>query len=89
MPIKMKALRRYYAKGEQTEYAPGEQFNVADQREADRLVRMKRAEVVQRPAAETQTYRTRAETAAPTADAPKPAPTKPRRYNRRDLRAES
>lgn len=43
MSVKMIASRRHYVKVDLTEYGKGESFMVADDREADRLVRMKRA----------------------------------------------
>lgn len=52
MSIKMIAGRRYYSKAEGREYAPGQSFTVASDREADRLEKMQRA---RRDSGETRT----------------------------------
>ena len=41
--IKMRALQRHYVIAEKHEYAPGEEFDVPTEKEADDLVRFKRA----------------------------------------------
>lgn len=43
MPVKMVALRRHYSPDDKKEFVAGQSFNVATDREADRLVRMRRA----------------------------------------------
>lgn len=45
--IKMRALQRHYVIAEKHEYKPGEEFNVATEREANELVRFKRADRVE------------------------------------------
>lgn len=73
MPIRMRAARRHYILAQSREYAPGEEFEVATEKEAERLVRIKRA--------------ARVEDAKPAARPADPAPGGLRKgYERRDMR---
>lgn len=61
MAVKMIATRRYYVKSESRECQAGEAFNAANEREAENLVRMKRAKrAVDRSVEKAAPVRTRA-----------------------------
>jgi hypothetical protein len=77
MPVKMVALRRHYSPDDKKEFEAGQTFNVATDREADRLVRMRRAKRDDAPAkpapSAVKNKVMRAETAPEPAAEPAPA----------------
>lgn len=82
--IKMVATRRYYRAEDGREYAPGQQFSVATDREAARLITRRRAMRAAEASAELEPP-AELELETP-GDAP--APRRRGRYARRDVRAE-
>jgi hypothetical protein len=100
MKIRMVALRRHYHGEDKKEYQAGEWFNVSSEREADRLVRMRRAnrdvpKAAQKPPVKTRDMVAEQAIVAPTPEvfSPQvseqaPAEPAPRRYRRSDMRSE-
>lgn len=72
MPIRMRAARRHYDRAQKREYAAGDEFEVATEKEAEGLVRIKRAARVTEDA----------KPARPADAAPAPR----KGYERRDMR---
>jgi hypothetical protein len=93
MPVKMISTRRCYIPSSLREVGPNTEFNAADEREAKRLTRQKRAKVVEEsksttqaaPAARRKTLSLR-DDAQSQADAKAPGAAAGT-YSRRDMRA--
>lgn len=86
MPIKMIAERRHYDKAAGKEYAPGQPFSVVTDREADRLVKLRKARRSAPAPAPAQAPPMKAAAMAPPEE-PRPA-SRRGGYRRRDMRPE-
>lgn len=89
MPVQMKSLRACYVPSSRREFNANQFFEAADEREADRLTRQKRAVrvPVQEEASAVEPSSDSLFTASQSADDDAPAP-KRRNYQRRDMRAD-
>jgi len=95
MPVKMISTRKCYIPSGQREVGPGQEFFAADDREAQRLTRQKRAKVIVEaakpapepaPAARRKVLSLKETDSAPSGD--KTLNTASGAYARRDMRAE-
>jgi hypothetical protein len=92
MPVKMISTRRCYIPSSLREVGPNTEFTAADEREAKRLTRQKRAKVVVEEAKPTSLSARRKvlslKDEPPTLNKSTGSPVSSGSYNRRDMRAE-